>query len=89
MVLSAFPPWCRPGRDRSPAFAGTGFGFPNGDGPFTIVWDSIVSRFNFKVLLLLSSGHMAVDTFTIVMGQNLFPQNLGVASGLLVGFAIG
>jgi|GEM_PF-2681377 hypothetical protein len=32
---------------------------------------------------------MAVDTFTIVMGQNLFPQNLGVASGLLVGFAIG
>jgi hypothetical protein len=30
-----------------------------------------------------------IFTVTIVMGQNLFPHNLGVASGLLVGFAIG
>ncbi|MGA7493104.1 MAG: hypothetical protein WB930_19620 [Syntrophobacteraceae bacterium] len=31
----------------------------------------------------------SIFTVTIVMGQNLFPHNLGVASGLLVGFAIG
>jgi MFS transporter, FSR family, fosmidomycin resistance protein len=43
--------------------AGSSSGFANGDGPFILVRDSIVSKFNFKVLLLLSSGHMAVDTF--------------------------
>ncbi|HAA04110.1 MAG TPA: MFS transporter [Syntrophobacteraceae bacterium] len=36
-------------------------------------------------------GTILISTFsvTVVMGQNLFPDNLGVASGLLVGFAIG
>lgn len=36
-------------------------------------------------------GMILISTFsvTVVMGQNLFPQNLGVASGLIVGFAIG
>lgn len=46
-----------------PPKAGSIFGFANGDGPLALARDSIVSRFNFKVLLLLSSGHMAVDTF--------------------------
>jgi MFS transporter, FSR family, fosmidomycin resistance protein len=36
-------------------------------------------------------GMILISTFsvTVVMGQNLLPGNLGVASGLLVGFAIG
>jgi MFS transporter, FSR family, fosmidomycin resistance protein len=36
-------------------------------------------------------GMLLISTFsvTVVMGQNLLPGNLGVASGLLVGFAIG
>jgi FSR family fosmidomycin resistance protein-like MFS transporter len=36
-------------------------------------------------------GMVLISTFsvTVVMGQNLLPQNLGMASGLLVGFAIG
>jgi MFS transporter, FSR family, fosmidomycin resistance protein len=36
-------------------------------------------------------GVILISTFsvTVVMGQNLFPHNLGVTSGLLVGFAIG
>lgn len=43
----------------------------------------------FFVLTLF--GVILISTFsvTVVMGQNLFPNNLGVASGLLVGFAIG
>lgn len=45
-------------------------------------------------LLLLTAtllGMILISTFsvTVVMGQNLLPGNLGVASGLLVGFAIG
>ncbi|MGA2400359.1 MAG: MFS transporter [Syntrophobacteraceae bacterium] len=36
-------------------------------------------------------GLILISTFsvTVVMGQNLFPNNLGVTSGLLTGFAIG
>lgn len=36
-------------------------------------------------------GVVLITTFsvTVVMGQNLLPRNLGVASGLIVGFAIG
>jgi MFS transporter, FSR family, fosmidomycin resistance protein len=36
-------------------------------------------------------GMVLISTFsvTVVMGQNLLPGNLGVASGLIVGFAIG
>jgi MFS transporter, FSR family, fosmidomycin resistance protein len=36
-------------------------------------------------------GAVLISTFsvTVVMGQNLLPRNLGVASGLIVGFAIG
>lgn len=45
------------------------------------------------VLLLVVTflGALLISTFsvTVVMGQNLLPHNLGVASGLLVGFAIG
>jgi MFS transporter, FSR family, fosmidomycin resistance protein len=43
----------------------------------------------FAVVILL--GMILISTFsvTVVMGQNLLPENLGVASGLLVGFAIG
>jgi FSR family fosmidomycin resistance protein-like MFS transporter len=43
----------------------------------------------FFVLTLF--GVILISTFsvTIVMGQNLFPHNLGVTSGLIVGFAIG
>ena len=43
----------------------------------------------FAIVILF--GLILISTFsvTVVMGQNLFPHNLGVASGLLVGFAIG
>jgi MFS transporter, FSR family, fosmidomycin resistance protein len=43
----------------------------------------------FVVVTLL--GMILISTFsvTVVMGQNLLPGSLGVASGLLVGFAIG
>jgi len=36
-------------------------------------------------------GMIMISTFsvTVIMGQNLFPGNVGVASGLIVGFAIG
>jgi MFS transporter, FSR family, fosmidomycin resistance protein len=36
-------------------------------------------------------GMILISTFsvTVVMGQSLLPENLGVASGLMVGFAIG
>lgn len=42
-------------------------------------------------LTLASLGMVLISTFTvtIVMAQHLLPQNLGVASGLMVGFAIG
>jgi FSR family fosmidomycin resistance protein-like MFS transporter len=56
----------------------------------------------FAVLFLVSSGAMAfialglmgavlVSTFTIsvVLGQQYLPRNAGMASGLIVGFAIG
>ncbi|MGC9195362.1 MAG: MFS transporter [Syntrophobacteraceae bacterium] len=41
--------------------------------------------------LVMLFGLMLVSTFpvTIVMGQNLFPRNTGVASGFMSGFAIG
>ena len=41
--------------------------------------------------ILVLFGVMLISTFsvTVVMGQNLFPRNVGVASGLIVGFAIG
>ncbi len=43
----------------------------------------------FAVVILF--GLILISTFsvTVVMGQNLFPHNLGVASGLVAGFAIG
>lgn len=45
--------------------------------------------FLFVILFLL--GLVLVSTFsvTIVMAQQLLPKNLGIASGLMVGFAIG
>ncbi len=43
----------------------------------------LATLFLFGVILISSFS------VTIVMGQNLFPQNLGVASGLVAGFAIG
>jgi MFS transporter, FSR family, fosmidomycin resistance protein len=51
--------------------------------------------FYFQDLMLMVTvtllGMVLISTFsvTVVMGQNLLPGNLGVASGLLVGFAIG
>ncbi|MGA3115862.1 MAG: MFS transporter [Syntrophobacteraceae bacterium] len=43
----------------------------------------------FAVVILF--GLILISTFsvTVVMGQNLFPHNLGVASGVVAGFAIG
>jgi FSR family fosmidomycin resistance protein-like MFS transporter len=43
----------------------------------------------FVVLLLL--GMILISTFsvTVVMAQRLLPRNLGIASGLMVGLAIG
>jgi len=43
----------------------------------------------FVVVTLLGAILISTFTVTVVMGQNLLPGNLGVASGLLVGFAIG
>lgn len=52
-----------------------------------ILWLQGMALFFFVTLF----GTVLISTFsvTVVMGQNLFPRNLGVASGLLVGFAIG
>jgi len=41
------------------------------------------------VLILVGMSLISTFTVTIVMAQRLLPQNLGVASGLMVGFAIG
>lgn len=43
----------------------------------------------FLVVTVLGMILISTFTVTVVMGQNLLPGNLGVASGLLVGFAIG
>jgi len=43
----------------------------------------------FATVTLLGMVLISSFSVTVVMGQNLLPGNLGVASGLLVGFAIG
>lgn len=43
----------------------------------------------FVVLSLLGMTLISTFTVTVVMAQQLLPKNLGVASGLMVGFAIG
>ncbi len=43
----------------------------------------------FLVLGMLGMVLISTFTVTVVMAQNLLPRNLGVASGLMVGFAIG
>jgi MFS transporter, FSR family, fosmidomycin resistance protein len=43
----------------------------------------------FVVVTLLGTILISTFSVTVVMGQNLLPGSLGVASGLLVGFAIG
>ncbi len=43
----------------------------------------------FVVLAALGLTLISSFTVTIVMAQRLLPQNLGMASGLMVGFAIG
>lgn len=43
----------------------------------------------FVVLVLLGMTLISTFTVTVVMAQQLLPTNLGVASGLMVGFAIG
>jgi FSR family fosmidomycin resistance protein-like MFS transporter len=43
----------------------------------------------FVVLTLVGMALISSFTVTIVMAQRLLPQRLGVASGLMVGFAIG
>jgi FSR family fosmidomycin resistance protein-like MFS transporter len=42
-------------------------------------------------VLLAALGFVLVSTFTVsvVLGQAYMPRNLGMASGLIVGFAIG
>jgi FSR family fosmidomycin resistance protein-like MFS transporter len=54
--------------------------------PF-ILWLEGFALFSLVILF----GLILISTFsvTVVMGQNLFPNNMGVASGLVVGFAIG
>lgn len=49
------------------------------------------SRGFWTLLLIASAGFVVVSTFatTIVWGQELLPQYPGVASGLIIGFAIG
>jgi FSR family fosmidomycin resistance protein-like MFS transporter len=43
----------------------------------------------FVVLGLLGMIVISTFTVTVVMAQRLLPHNLGIASGLMVGFAIG
>ena len=43
----------------------------------------------FAVLAVIGLALISSFTITIVMAQRLLPQNLGIASGLMVGFAIG
>jgi FSR family fosmidomycin resistance protein-like MFS transporter len=43
----------------------------------------------FVVLGLLGLTLISTFSVTVVMAQQLLPRNLGVASGLMVGFAIG
>jgi FSR family fosmidomycin resistance protein-like MFS transporter len=43
----------------------------------------------FIVLAMVGMALISSFTVTIVMAQRLLPENLGIASGLLVGFAIG
>jgi FSR family fosmidomycin resistance protein-like MFS transporter len=43
----------------------------------------------FVVLGLLGMTLISTFSVTVVMAQQLLPRNLGVASGLMVGFAIG
>ena len=43
----------------------------------------------FIVLALLGTILISTFTVTIVMAQTLLPRHLGIASGLMVGFAIG
>ncbi|MCL4503330.1 MAG: MFS transporter [Deltaproteobacteria bacterium] len=43
----------------------------------------------FAVLAVIGLALISSFTVTIVMAQKLLPQNLGIASGLMVGFAIG
>jgi FSR family fosmidomycin resistance protein-like MFS transporter len=43
----------------------------------------------FVVLAVVGLALISSFTVTIVMAQRLLPQNLGIASGLMVGFAIG
>jgi MFS transporter, FSR family, fosmidomycin resistance protein len=54
--------------------------------PFLFVFEGFMLSVTLTLL-----GMLLISTFsvTVVMGQNLLPGNLGVASGLLVGFAIG
>jgi len=43
----------------------------------------------FAVVILFGLFLISTFSVTVVMGQNLFPHNLGVASGVVAGFAIG
>jgi FSR family fosmidomycin resistance protein-like MFS transporter len=44
-----------------------------------------------SVLLVAATGFVALSTFglTVVFGQELLPNNVGLASGLMLGFAVG
>jgi FSR family fosmidomycin resistance protein-like MFS transporter len=54
--------------------------------PLTFIIDGYML---FVVLGLLGMTLISTFTVTVVMAQQLLPRNLGVASGLMVGFAIG
>ncbi len=57
-----------------------------------VLFPSLLFLQGYALLAVLTfMGALLISTFsvTVVMGQNLMPHNLGVASGLLVGFAIG
>ncbi len=51
----------------------------------------MISRGPLLFIMLTAVGMALISSFTvtIVMAQRLLPQNLGIASGLMVGFAIG
>ncbi|MDS1030173.1 MFS transporter [Bacillota bacterium LX-D] len=51
----------------------------------------IYGHFVISLIALFVAGGVIVSTFstTIVLGQELLPQNIGMASGLMTGFAVG
>jgi FSR family fosmidomycin resistance protein-like MFS transporter len=56
-----------------------------------VLWGFLRSEGTVALVLIAIAGGILVSSFsvTIVMAQRILPERLGIASGLMVGFAIG